>query len=76
MTDTKNCDCGKPKPGPNGGKPRVSDSAPAGNRSLIASVGGARGGITHVSPDGTRTPAVDLIAARAAVARGGGSIEF
>ena len=61
------CGCGKPKPGPLGGG-RQPSSSPA---SLIAS----SGSYTHVSPNGTRTPHGDLLAARAAAARLGGSVD-
>jgi 3-oxoacyl-(acyl-carrier-protein) synthase len=61
------CDCSKPKPGPNG------NQKPA--KSLVASVGTNRTGATHVAPDGTRTSAIDGVAARAMAARFGGHVE-
>ena len=69
------CSCGKPKPGPLGGKQSGGDK-----KSLTASLGrkpGMRGGsITHVDAQGNRTDVPDTLAARAAVVRRGGSIEF
>jgi len=62
---TKDCNCGKPKPGPLGGQPP---------RSMVASAG--RGSVTHVAPNGARTSGLDLLAARAAVARRGGSVDL
>lgn len=62
------CDC-NPKPKPLGretSKPQPS--------SLVASAGGSSGGIVHVAADGTRTVYGDLLGARAAVIRQGGSI--
>ena len=61
---TEDCGCGKPSPGPVGGKPRPG---------LVASAGST--GVTHVAPNGTRTTGLDMLAARAAVVREGGSIE-
>jgi len=63
------CGCGKPKPGPLGGKPQPG--------SLIASAGGQSGRVTYVSPTGAREEMTDALAARAEIVRrGGGSIEF
>lgn len=69
MTDSraKDCGCGKPKPGPLGGKPT---GAPA---SLTASVSGK---FTHVSPTGKRTAHNSALEARAAAVRSGGSVEY
>jgi hypothetical protein len=64
------CGCGKPNPGPLGGKPRPG--------SMVASVGSSSSGsVTYVGPDGRRETMSDALAARAEVVRrGGGSIEF
>jgi len=70
------CNCGKPKPGPNGNQkpPAVTPSA----RALVASAGGAAGlagNFTHVAPNGSRTSFGDILGARAEVARQGGRVE-
>ncbi len=60
----EDCGCGKPSPGPHGGKPR-----PGTQLGMVASPG-AR--YTHTAPNGTVSRDLDFIGAQAAAVRAGG----
>lgn len=75
MTDD-DCGCGKPSTPPLG-KPRPGIADAARPSAIVASVAARPGSITHVDPNGARTRYDgDLLGAKAAVARRGGTIEI